>query len=214
MTHSTSDVRVGSAGSVRAPSRLPGRALRHLLAPSPLRCRRTIPMTTRSVQRASAAGYDTPSTRRRSNLKANGFESVAGEPYDRRVPDPKFLSASETGDAASAIGSRAERHSTGAMGTLEREGVALRGRHPDLRHMRRHTDDRISRAAAPFSAPFDATCRSPRCAYRTLGAMPTSSHIAAEPGPGHGIPTAVQRPVVQRRAQSRPPRITPTLRVP
>jgi hypothetical protein len=117
---------------------------------APLRCRGTIPMTTRSVQRASAAGYDTPSTRRRSNLKANGFESVAGERYDRRVPDPKCLSASETGDAPSAIGSRAERHSTGAIGTREREGVALRGRHPDLRHMRRHTDDRISRAAHHF----------------------------------------------------------------
>ena len=61
---------------------------------APLRCRGTIPMTTRSVQRASAAGYDTPSTRRRSNLKANGFESVAGERYDRRVPDPKLAAPS------------------------------------------------------------------------------------------------------------------------
>ena len=39
---------------------------------APLRCRGTIPMPTRSVQRASAAGYDTPSTRRRSTCQGSG----------------------------------------------------------------------------------------------------------------------------------------------
>jgi hypothetical protein len=142
MRHSTKDVREWPAGSVRAPSRLPGRALRHLLAtcPAPLSRENTHddaigparprPLDTTLHQRVAARTW-TP----------NGFESVAGEQYDRWVLCPMTFRRPSSSTPLAPSTRSTERHATGATGTRQRDGSRCVVVGPDLRFMRHHAGD-------------------------------------------------------------------------